>query len=322
MQWPSTRRLAVYAGAASLPTPELETPVELLLDDATARLLTRTFRGRDLVTPQPQNRELSLLPEEVPSSQISISEIATTVPVDERVVDRVQTVYLRTLPAAPESHGPRLVLVFLSTFAATMVGVLGAWTLLAQRPVPPATRVEVVHIDRPVPVPVPVPVPAEAPPVLSLDRPPQPLPAPPKASAPRPRPAAAAHPTPERVEVAVARPAPAPAPAPAAAPSVPEAARELTGTYSGRGDGRSLAIGLRFLADGIVVATIRRALADQELTAEARGTYELRGDTARIVLMEQGVAEPVAYTGTVSKSGVEGRMSQSGRNLGKFSVQR
>jgi NAD(P)-dependent dehydrogenase (short-subunit alcohol dehydrogenase family) len=89
----------------------------------------------------------------------------------------------------------------------------------------------------------------------------------------------------------------------------------------GKGDGRGLAIAVRFLPDGLLVATIRRATAEQELTTEARGTYELRGDTARIVLMEQGVAEPVAYTGTISKSGAEGRMTQSGRNLGKFSVQ-
>ncbi|MEQ1502386.1 MAG: hypothetical protein ABMB14_09150 [Myxococcota bacterium] len=114
---------------------------------------------------------------------------------------------------------------------------------------------------------------------------------------------------------APALPAPAPTP-PAPVATTPPKAAALSGVYRGKDGGRPLAVTFRFQPDGALAGTVDRG----GVAVDASGSYELSGDGASFVLMERGVAAPLVYAGTVSPQGVDGRMSESGRKLGKLEL--
>jgi len=222
----------------------------------------------------------------------------------------VRTVYLQTAasheqPASFASHAMGLTATFLMTFSITTIGVLAVWTVVsgARPPVPiQEPRIEVVERVVPVPVPVPVPTPR---PVAARPRP-APV-APPVVAAP-----VAPVPVPAPIVVSVRRPPPPP-------PPVPAAAAALSGSYSGRVDGRSATLDLDFRGEGVVAGTLRYSGGS---VSRASGEYQLSGDTATVMLMEETPGDPLVYTGEVSATKGTGRITSGGRNIGRFSLTR
>lgn len=110
----------------------------------------------------------------------------------------------------------------------------------------------------------------------------------------------------------------APASDPGESSTIPPAASLLDGQYLGTIDERPVTFWLSFLAGGVVEARIDGDLG----VIEARGEYKLEGDTATILLEEEGVPQALVYSGTVAPDGARGQVTSSQGEVGHFSAQR
>ncbi|HHO52862.1 MAG TPA: hypothetical protein ENK18_18795 [Deltaproteobacteria bacterium] len=92
----------------------------------------------------------------------------------------------------------------------------------------------------------------------------------------------------------------------------------LDGQYLGTINERPVTFWLSFLAGGVLEARIDGDLG----VIEARGEYQLEGDTATILLEEEGVPQALVYSGTVAPDGARGQVTSSLGEVGYFSAQR
>lgn len=266
----------------------------------------------------------------------------------------------RRTPREPGALGIylRLVGAFVVAFGMTAGLVLGAWfgwLRPVRRPPPPqpntalvapppvAPRVVVQEPPAPPPVLEPAAEPAsEEPPADAVaDAAPAPEPAPVHHRTHHrthhvtrdPQPAAPtvvkvpvkADPAPAPAPVAAAKPAsrpaaPPPAPKP---PPVPAAVASLSGAYVGRAQGRPLSLTLKFQPGDELAATLMVNDGEDTQTVDATGTWILGDDgSVTIALVENGVADPKAYSGNVDGSRVSGRVTEGRRGRGRFNASR
>jgi hypothetical protein len=189
----------------------------------------------------------------------------------------------------------------------------------------PATEESLADADEPEPEPV-----AARP----RPRPRRPAARPAPAPAPPPEPAEE-EPEPEVADVepltpVVTPPAPEPAPEPEVVappapsrPKVPAAAARQSGTYVGRAQNRPFSMQLVFRPGGMVQGILEVQRDGEELDIAAAGNYTIGADgVVTIALVETGTADPRVYSGRVYEDQAVGRVSENGRNRGRFRAER